>query len=469
VAGARVAEPVAEVGLRALIVDADRDLRESLASLVEQAGFEPTLTGSVEQARALCAQHSFDVVLVELEIPAGGGLALLRDPDRPAEAVVMTSSASVESAVAALRAGAIDYLTKPVDRARLGTVLGNIARTRALRAEVSALRGELQELGRYGYLVGNSPPMQEVYRLISKVAPTSATVLIVGESGTGKELVAQMIHRESRRSAGRFVAVNCGALSASLAESELFGHEKGSFTGAEARRAGYFEEASGGTLFLDEITEMPAELQVKLLRVLEAGSVRRVGGSESIPVDVRLMAASNRDPQISVERGQLRRDVLYRLSVFPIAVPPLRERDGDVELLAHAFLERVNQRDGSAKHFGKAALECLRAYPWPGNVRELRNAVERAAIVADRVIEPGDLPRELREHPDVPAVSVEEDDGDSFAVEVGTTLANLEKRLILATLRRCGGDKRRAAAQLGISVRTLYQRLSVYRAGDGGS
>jgi DNA-binding NtrC family response regulator len=457
---------VAEAGLRALVVDGDRAERESLASQVEQAGFQPALAGSLEEARALCAEHTFDVTLVELELPGGGGLALLRDPDRPAEAVVITADASVASAVAALRAGAIDYLTKPVDRARLGTVLGNIARTRALRAEVSALRGELQELGRYGHLVGNSPPMQEVYRLISKVAPTSATVLIVGESGTGKELVAQMIHRESRRSAGRFVAVNCGALSTSLAESELFGHEKGSFTGAEARRAGYFEEASGGTLFLDEITEMPAELQVKLLRVLEAGTIRRVGGSESIPVDVRLMAASNRDPELSVERGQLRRDVLYRLSVFPLPVPPLRERDGDVELLAHAFLERVNQRDGTAKHFGKAALECLRAYPWPGNVRELRNAVERAAIVADRVIEPGDLPRELRDHPAAPAGPLE-DDGDSFTVQVGCTLVSVEKRLILATLRRCGGDKRRAAAQLGISVRTLYQRLSVYRAGEG--
>jgi DNA-binding NtrC family response regulator len=260
--------------------------------------------------------------------------------------------------------------------------------------------------------------------------------------------------------------VNCGALSTSLAESELFGHEKGSFTGAEARRAGYFEEASGGTLFLDEITEMPAELQVKLLRVLEAGTIRRVGGSESIPVDVRLMAASNRDPELSVEQGQLRRDVLYRLSVFPLAVPPLRERGGDVELLAHAFLERVNQRDGTAKRFGKAALECLRAYPWPGNVRELRNAVERAAIVADRVIEPGDLPRELRDHPAIPVAAAPEDD-ESFTVEVGCTLESVEKRLILATLRRCGGDKRRAAAQLGISVRTLYQRLSVYRAGGG--
>jgi len=306
--------------------------------------------------------------------------------------------------------------------------------------------------------------MQEVYRLISKVAPTSTTVLIVGESGTGKELVAQTIHGESRRRAHRFVAVNCGALSASLAESELFGHEKGSFTGAEAQRAGYFEQANEGTLFLDEITEMPLELQVKLLRVLEAGAIRRVGGSESIPVDVRLVAASNRDPALSVKQGQLRRDVLYRLNVFPIAVPPLRQRGADVELLARAFLDGVNQRDGTVKRFADDAVERLRLHPWPGNVRELRNAVERAAIVADQLIAASDLPQEIGGRAAAPLEPLAGDEGQAFTVEVGCSLASVEKRLILATLRHCAGDKRRAAAQLGISVRTLYQRLSVYRA-----
>jgi len=454
--------------LRALIVAPDREMRESLRLLVEEQGFCVAQADSLQRARSIVAEDGFDVLVVDLDVPDGDGLALLQEQEPAVEGVVITARASVASAVAALRAGAIDYLTKPLDRARLATVLGNVARTRTLRGEAPSLGGELRELRGFGPLVGSSPPMQEVYHRIAKVAPTNASVLIVGESGTGKELVAQTIHRGSRRAASRFVAVNCGALSASLAESELFGHEKGSFTGAESRRAGYFEQASGGTLFLDEITEMPAELQVKLLRVLEAGAIRRVGGSEPVAVDVRLMAATNLDPERSVARGQLRRDVLYRLNVFPIAVPPLRERGADVELLARAFLERVNQRDGTAKRFAAQTLDRLRSYAWPGNVRELRNAVERAAIVADRVIAPGDLPRELREHSGALLVSHAGGGGDAadaFTVEVGCSLAGLEKRLILATLRRCGGDKRRAAEQLGISVRTLYQRLSVYRAG----
>jgi DNA-binding NtrC family response regulator len=459
---------IAHGGLRALVVDPDRGLREGLRPLLEEQGYCLAQADTLEHARSLLAADGFDVLLVEPDLPDGDGLTLLEVRACAFETVVITARASIASAVAALRAGAIDYLTKPLDRARLGALLGRVARTRAVRGPLPAPGGGRREPGGFGTLVGSSPPMQEVYRRIGKVAPTNASVLVVGESGTGKELVAQTIHRASRRAASRFVAVNCGALSASLAESELFGHEKGSFTGAESRRAGYFEQASGGTLFLDEITEMPAELQVKLLRALEAGAVRRVGGSEPVAVDVRLIAASNLDPERAVAEGRLRRDVLYRLNVFPISVPPLRQRGADVELLARSFLERVNQRDGDAKRFSAQTIDCLRSYAWPGNVRELRNAVERAAIVADRVIAPADLPRELREHSGAPAVSPDGgygDGADAFTVEVGCSLAGLEKRLILATLRSCAGDKRRAAEQLGISVRTLYQRLSVYRAG----
>jgi two-component system response regulator AtoC len=316
-------------------------------------------------------------------------------------------------------------------------------------------------------MVGRSAPMQEVYDLIAKVAPTTASVFVTGESGTGKELVAETIHRLSRRRDRPFLAVNCGAMTATLIESELFGHEKGSFTGADRRRVGYFEQASGGTLLLDEITEMPLELQVKLLRVLESGTLLRVGGNEPIRVDVRVIAASNRDPQVAVKEGVLREDLLYRLCVFPIHLPPLRERGDDVALLAEGFLAELNERDATEKRFSEAALEQIRSLAWPGNVRELRNAVERAAILADQVIGPRALPEAKGgcagsdTRPAGP--------GDEAVLEVrpGSSIADVERRLILATLEQVDGDKKRAAELLGISLKTLYNRLNVYRAADG--
>ena len=447
------------VNPRALIVEDDPDFRSSLAALVSREGYETSEVSSLAEAHAALAARPPDLALVDLGLPDGSGLELLRQEEGsvPVEIVVITGNATVETAVEALRQGALDYLGKPVDRARLRSVLANVARTRDLKREVSDLRGELRELGRFGPMVGRSPAMQAVYDLVARVAPTQATVFITGESGTGKELVAQTIHRLSTRRNKPLVALNCGAISPTLIESELFGHERGSFTGADRRRAGYFEEAAGGTLFLDEISEMPIELQVKLLRVLETETVTRVGASDPIKVDVRVIAASNRDPRKAVEEGTLREDLLYRLNVFPIHLPPLRERAGDVELLAAHFLEELNEREGTSKRFSAAAIERLCALPWPGNVREIKNVVERAAILADDTIEPTALPEAQAGH------ALRAADA-SLQIRVGSSIAQVERRLILATLDQLEGDKKRAAEVLGISLKTLYNRLNVYAA-----
>jgi DNA-binding NtrC family response regulator len=459
--------------LKALVVDDEADFRESMALLIQREGFAVEEADSLAGARARLAAEPVDVVLIDLGLPDGDGLELVRDEEYAGAAfVVITGNASVDSAVSALREGAADYLTKPVDRARLTSVLAHVSRQRALYAEVSSLRGELRELGRFGPLIGRSPAMQHVYDLIARVAPTQATVFVTGESGTGKELVAQTVHAMSKRRDGPFVAVNCGAISPTLIESELFGHERGSFTGADRRRRGYFEQAGGGTLVLDEITEMPIELQVKLLRVLETGCVTRVGSTETVPLDVRVVAASNRDPQQAVKEGILREDLLYRLCVFPIHLPPLRERGEDVEVLAQSFLQAVNRKEGCAKRFDEAALAQLRQYAWPGNVRELRNAVERAAILSDSVIRPEDLPPGPRTGCAVDGaatpVRASSEEGAVLRVEVGEPIAEAERRLILATLEQLDGDKKRAAEVLGISLKTLYNRLAVYAAAESG-
>ena len=446
----------------ALLVEDDPEFRESLALLIGREGFETRETGSVAEARAQMAEHRYDIVFVDLGLPDGSGLELLEEEapgrGRP-DIVVITGNATVESAVDALRQGALDYLSKPVDRNRLRAILANAERTRTLRSEVGELRGELRELGHFGPLVGRSTAMQTVFDLIEKVAPTRATVVILGESGTGKELVAETVHRMSPRARGRFLAINCGAVAPNVIESELFGHEKGSFTGADRARRGYFEEASDGTLFLDEITEMSAELQVKLLRVLETGLVMRVGASDSVRVDVRVIAATNREPEKAVRDGKLREDLYYRLNVFPITVPALRDREDDIELLALHFLEELNERDGTAKTWSPAALRSLRTYGWPGNVRELRNVVERAAIMNESVIESVGIPRVEFSSP-TPAG----DDANGITVSPGEPLAEVERRLILATLERTGGNKKETARRLGISLKTLYNRLNVYEA-----
>ena len=449
----------------ALIVEDDAALRDSLGLLVAREGYDVRFAADRAEAQRVLAESAADVVLLDLGLPDGDGIELLRDEEIAARCdfIVMTGNASVESAVQALRVGSLDYLTKPVDRERLRTLLASVARTRQYRAEARGLRDELRQLGRFGRLVGRSPAMSRVYDLIERVAPTEASVLLTGESGTGKELAAETIHLLSRRRSAAFLGVNSSAVSSTLIESELFGHEKGSFTGADSRRRGYFEEASGGTLFLDEITDMPMELQAKLLRVLETSAVLRVGASDVVPVDVRVIAATNRDAARVVREGKLREDLYYRLNVFPIAMPPLRDRLQDVELLADHFLGRINHRDGSTKRWSPEAMVKLLAHHWPGNVRELKNAVERAAILADSII-----------GPDLVAVSggrtrtAAAAQGAVLHVQVGSSLDEVERRLILATLAELNGDKRRTAETLGIGLKTLYTRLSVYEAAGHG-
>ena len=314
---------------------------------------------------------------------------------------------------------------------------------------------ELHGARRFGSMLGSSPAMQKFYHHVMRVAPTDATVLLLGESGTGKELAAQTIHALSLRQNAPFLPVNCGAISPQLIESEIFGHEKGSFTGAERQHKGYFERANGGTLFLDEITEMPPELQVKLLRVLESGSFMRIGSNLEIASDVRVIAASNRDPEQAVADGKLRLDLYHRLNVFPLYLPPLRERTEDVELLVHHFLDELNTSHGTAKVLTEDALVNLISRHWPGNVRELRNHIQRAYILADQTIGVAALTPELGEREPTNL-------GLTLAIPVGTSLAEVDKKIIFATLQLCDGVKKHAAAILGISLKTLYNRLQEY-------
>jgi two-component system, NtrC family, response regulator HydG len=440
--------------LHALLVDDDVNFALGLAEVVGREGFGTKTAHTLKEAKAEIAKSVPDVLLVDLHLPDGSGLDLFRELDGSpgAEIILITGQATVDTAVEAMRRGASDYLIKPVDFSRVKQVLTNVARTRELKEQIGNLRGELRKLGRFGPLIGASPPMQRVYDLIAKVAQTDATVMLTGETGTGKELVAETVHSLSRRHKEPFLPINCGAVSPNLIESELFGHERGSFTGADRMHRGYYERAHRGTLFLDEITEMPAELQVKLLRVLESGKVTRIGGSEALTADVRVIAATNRKPEEAVAKGKLREDLLYRLNVFPILLPPLRDRREDVDLLAEHFLALLNKEHDTSKEFTRPALNRLRSHNWPGNVRELKNLVHRAFILAEDHIGLDCLP-----------LGVQESAGSSLNLKVGTSLGEAERRLILATLEEAEGDKKKAAEVLGISLKTLYNRLNEYK------
>lgn len=442
-----------------LIVDDDENTCAALAEIAAAEGFTAATAGDLREACLQIGWQMPDAVLADLKLPDGDGKDLFNEVGSAGvDIILMTGYASVESAVEALRLGATDYLVKPINVARLQTVLKRIATTGDLKAEVRSLRGELRRYGRFGRLLGSSEAMQAVYDQISKVAPTEATVLLVGESGTGKELAAQTVHELSPRRRQPFLAVNCGAISPNLIESEMFGHERGSFTGAERQHKGYFERAAGGTLFLDEITEMPIELQVKLLRVLEAGTFMRVGTNRELRADVRVVAATNRNPEEAVAEGKLRADLYHRLNVFPIELPPLRTRGDDVAQLAGAFLDQLNAEHGTQRRFGPDVLANLRLHSWPGNVRELRNFVQRAFIMAeDDVIAESPVPLQAAAS-QVPATAI-------VTVPVGMSLADADRELIFATLEQCAGVKKHAAEILGISLKTLYNRLEEYAAG----
>jgi len=445
--------------LSLLVVDDDRQFRESFGALLEREGFKVSGADTLASARAALQQSNFDAVLCDQELPDGDGTLVLKglEPAVEAKLIVITGHATVQHAVTAIKDGALDYLTKPVDPAKLTSTLAHLRRTRALERQVASLREELRARGSFAAIVGQSEAMQAVFDLIQRVAPTDASVLIQGESGTGKELVANAIHSLSSRKDEPLLAVNCGAISETLIESEFFGHERGSFTGANNQHKGFFERANGGTLFLDEITEMPAQLQVKLLRVLETGLVSRVGGSAAMPTNVRVLAATNRDPQDAIRHGKLREDLFFRLAVFPMQLPALRERKGDVPLLATHFLDRLNEAHATDKRWAAGELERLAAREWKGNVRELRNAVQRAYIMADDELHARDAVAQQARGP-------QSDAAGGVQLPMGCSIADAERGLIEATLAHVRGDKAAAAKILGISLKTLYTRINLYRA-----
>ena len=439
----------------ALAVDDDANFLNALAELIEAQGFTTTTATTIHDARERLLHTRPDVALIDLRLPDGSGLELLRELERSntSEVIVMTGHADVDSAVEALRVGATDYLTKPLDVVRLKEILAAVAHNQLGFTDAASPLEEARENGRLGLLLGASEEMFEVYRQLVRVAPTDATVLVVGESGTGKDLASQTLHLLSGRAEAPFLPLNCGAITPTLIESELFGHERGSFTGADKRHKGYFERAHGGTLFLDEITEMPYELQVKLLRVLETGRLVRIGGDQTVEVDVRVVAATNRDPEAAIAEGKLREDLFYRLSVFPIRMPPLRHRGDDVDLLADHFLGLHNEAAGGEKELADDARLALRAHPWPGNVRELKNVVHQAFIMADGDVDAACLPARVRGAAGAPP---------RLGVDVGSSLADAERRLILVTLEHHDGDRKKVAEVLGISLETLYNRLDSY-------
>jgi DNA-binding NtrC family response regulator len=385
--------------VKVLIVEDDLSTRKGLEESIKDFGFEPRSVGTCKEAAKVLEEFDPRLLIVDIHLPDGDGIEVLRlarekDPDR--EGVVITGQGSIDNAIEALRVGAFDYLLKPLRPAQLEVVFNRLADRRRLETEVETLRAELQETGRLGDLVGRSEPMTRIFEIIRRVARSNAPILITGASGTGKEVAARTIHRLSRRGGKPFVAFNCGAISPTLIESELFGHERGSFTGADKRRVGYFEEAMGGTLFLDEITEMGAELQVKLLRVLEDRTLRRVGGSSEIKVDVRLVSATNRDPREAIEEKKLREDLYYRLNVFPIALPPLTERRDDIPLLGEHFRKLIEEQEkAGVTGWDPGAIELLNSYDWPGNVRELRNIVHRAYVMTEGKIIRAEVVRSL--------------------------------------------------------------------------
>jgi len=379
--------------LKVLIVEDDLATRKGLEESIKDLGGETRSVGTVKEASRALEEFDPRLLIVDIHLPDGDGIEVLRtarETDADREGIVITGQGSIDNAIEALRAGAVDYLLKPLRPAQLEVVFNRLADRRRLESEVETLRAELQETGRLGDLVGRSPVMTEIFEIIRRVAKSNAPVLITGASGTGKEVAARTIHRLSRRAAKPFVAFNCGAISPTLIESELFGHERGSFTGADKRRVGYFEEAAGGTLFLDEITEMGSELQVKLLRVLEDRTLRRVGGSQELKVDVRLVSATNRDPHDAIHHKKLREDLYYRLNVFPLALPPLSDRRDDIPLLSEHFRKMIEEQERSGvAAWDPKALDLLQAHDWPGNVRELRNVVHRAYVMTEgKVIRP---------------------------------------------------------------------------------
>lgn len=455
---------------RVLVVDDEANQRSALASMINGWGYETLTASDGADALAKLAEYDASIIVTDLMMPNMDGSELLRklqEQQNAPPAIMLTAFGSVETAVEMVhQLGAFWFLEKPLQPGALKFLLNRALRHFKLMDDVERMERQLSSQGVLGDLVGVSKAMQEVFSLLRQVAPTSATVLVTGESGTGKELVARAIHRLSPRSANAFVAVNCAALPETLIESELFGHEKGAFTGAVERRRGCFELADGGTILLDEIGDMPLPTQAKLLRVLEDRTVRRLGGGKEIPINVRVLASTNRDLLEATRKQSFREDLYFRLNVFHVQLPPLRDRREDLEVLCKAIIPALNERHQcSVTGLDAASLQAILSYDWPGNARELRNALERAVILAGRGLigvnhlpvlnGSGSAPAEDRE----PKSSL-----DSITVPVGTTVDQAERSLIELTLRHTSGNRTRAAAILGISIKTLFNKLKEYGA-----
>jgi len=446
--------------MRVLIVEDDASARRGLTELVRAWGHEAEGAADGQEGLEQITTYRPSAVLADMVMPRMDGLELLRRVKEQLgdlTFVLITAQGSVDTAVAAMKEGAYDYLTKPVDPQRLRTLLSHVSERKNALRDVASLRRQLQDHGRFGEMVGNAPALRAVYRVIEQAAPTAASVLVYGESGTGKELVAKTIHHLSGRNKHPFIAINCAAIPESLLENEIFGHERGAFTGAMDRRPGCFELAHTGTLFLDEIAEVSPGIQAKLLRVLQERTIRRLGGQKEQSVDVRLIAATNVDPAKAVQQGKLREDLYYRINVIGICVPPLRDRAEDIPLLVETFISEFNERNDKAiKALAPEAMRVLQRYSWPGNIRELRNVIERAVILS-----PGDfveaeyLPADLSGAPP-PSIH-------TVGLTPGMTVDEAERRLIELTLEHTRDNKTRAAEILGVTVKTLHNKLKRFR------
>ena len=453
---------------KVLIVEDEENERSGMAELVSAWGYRTETAKDGLDGLEKVATWSPGIVITDLKMPRMDGMELLqRIAEQPQQiaVVLLTAQGSIDLAVDAMKIGAHDFIQKPVDPSRLKQILQNAVRQRDTTRELEATKRKLRDSGVFGSLVGSSKVMQEIFRLIEMVAPSTASVLITGESGTGKEMVARTVHDMSPRKSKPFVAINCSAIPETLIESEIFGHEKGAFTGALERRAGCFELAEEGTLLLDEIGEMPAATQAKLLRVLEDRKLRRLGSKVETPVDVRVLAATNKVPEEAVAKGELRNDLYYRLNVFNIHMPPLREHKEDIPQLAEALLTDMNTKHGrQISNVTDNVMQLFLQHNWPGNVRELRNTLERAVIVCEgSLIEPKHLP------PNFGAASLRvatTSDAEGIRLGVGTTVEEAEKMLILKTLAATNNNKTRAAEILGISLKTLHNKLKEYGSGS---
>ncbi len=450
--------------VRTLLVEDEPNMVRTLSKILERRGHTVDSAPNGAEALRLLAAHAYDLVITDLNMPVMDGLQLLREMKArglEAAVIVLTGYGTIQSAVEALKLGAGDYLIKPCHPEELLLAASRLLELRALKREVHILRREVRQYSHFGEIIGRSPAMREVYRIIEAVSENKSNVLVCGENGTGKELVARTIHQRGPWRDRPFLAVNCGALSETLLESQLFGHRRGAFTGAIEDHEGVFQAANGGTLFLDEVTEIPLPLQVKFLRAIQEREVTPLGSTRSVKVDVRLIAAANRDVEEAVRQGWFRSDLYYRLNVVTIHLPPLRERREDIPLLVEHFVERFSRDYGvEPKRVTRAAMDCLLAYSWPGNIRELQNTIERAfALSRAPEIDLEDLPVKIRRPSGVELLSPAEPANDGEEI---LPLAELERRAIVAALARTGGNKAEAARLLGIERPRLYRKLQKY-------